>query len=1412
MALISNMKPQLLIALPLFLAFGLIPSASANPNAYPYDPLGFRVPYTDSSKITAADWVGPDGIVYPKLTSVGANVNTAGWAVINVNDGSFGNPVDGDITAELRTAIWNAGMNHNGAIVRIAPGTFKLSEPVVQRFDNVVIEGTASSGANKTTLQMILATKVSHWPKVKSGSNWNWAPNLSGGAWDVNRNPTPVGAPHIYVNYFNNKVTRWSDMIIVADPVYRWITHGGNDASKGLAYHHGAINQIKTYRLKLYNTDKSAVVHTLTHNVNRGTASGETSHGWNNDSFYSFRQHVVNFQHMQAEVEYVDGTIVSGPVQTFPAEYLMPFPAKINNRRGTGNISSWLSLMGDEWSERNTDFFLAAPAKRGDTTLQLANLGTIQAGDQIAIQSNWVSGWKNVPSNIPKPVRSQFFRVTSVNPATNTLHLDVPLRYDEAGTANSFVRRRHPLRNGGIRKLHLQQIAHPGSLRHWFSAIGTSAHVTNSFFDDLVIEGIGRNGIWIGSCKNVTISNSKLLWSYYPSTGSASGYFGFGGSYDMLIDNVAVIGHRHGPNIHGGNGVLVRNVYVDGGDTQLHMSYAQDVVWENVRARADSKGSYGSGFHPADFDSNIHGGGTGDRMVIFNSDLSSRNHGVDLAGGQEGVVIAYSRLRSESESPLKIYKGSFNHIIYGNVLIGENPFTPALQFGSVDSGGATQNPGTHFIRNTIYGTNGQISAGAPNASSFSTLERSFANVMRPLDHEAPRPVVHPGFVSGSLYLTQLANPSGMTPTGVHYHPTQDNGVANESWNPGTVVAEINFNPSNQNTAVNNLQRGWLIEDRQIFGSRGNGFSYGWDNTSGINTASDANWSWSFQNIPELNLPHTTWSDFGSGSNRKWSIELPAGTYKVYLALGRPRDPRRGDYQHQYPLANGTIAVANRALKVNNKTFIDQDWQQSSGHPAEVWLPGVTNAGDATDAAWLENVVVADSGNGKGLLTLERVTDTDPDVKIRFLGIYLGDEGGGSANFIDFENYNLGALNGQDGWTALSAWNIVANPQGSGKSLRASPNIRYHGATRFFSPSELGGTLNTSQSLVAFQFDYRADSGVCGWQVQRFAIGGLYDFAPSFQPRAGGDNHWRYFDGTTDHIAKAANGTNFSFIGKGWVTIDGVIDYATKRFTLYVDGVQQMGGTSDGWLAFKNGSDPSKLDARFYSYVDNILNPIEIDNIAMTLVEPQNSNVIDFNNYNLGQLGTQDGWTSQSAWNIVADPQGSGKSLRANANIRYHGATRFFTPTELGGTLNTSSSKLAYQFDYRADSGVCGWQVQRFAIGGLYDFAPSFQPRAGGDNHWRYFDGTTDHIAKAANGTNFSFIGKGWVTIDGVINYATKRYTLYVDGVQQMGGTSDGWLAFKNGSDPSKLDARFYSYVDNILNPIEVDNIILELVP
>jgi hypothetical protein len=1079
------MKILSLTALAALLASPFVQTAHSG--TYPYPALGFRVPYTSGASLTAADWVGPDGIVYPNVSAAGSSLNTPGWAVINVTDGSFGHPQDGDITRELRSAIWAAGMNHNGAIVRIAAGTYTLSEPIRVDFDNVVVEGNGRSGANATHIQLALPTKVSHWPKVQSGSNWTWAANLSGGAWDANLNPTTVGAPVIMPTYYDGKVTRWSEITVVVDPVYRWITSGGSN--KGMSYRHGAINQVKQVRLHLYNQSQNQIVQTVLRNVNRSEAAGEISWGWVNDVFYNNRTHIGTVQYVRAAVEYVDGTVITGAIQALPANYLMSIPAKLSQRYRNSGMNAWITFMGNEWTDRNQNLSLAAAAKRGDTTLQLTDIANITVGDSILLQAGWVSGWKNLGASVPKPTRTQMFTVTAVNAGSKVVTLDRPYRFDDAPVATTSVRRFHPIRNTGVRGIRFTQLVPTNSLPHWFSIFQISGRMRNAEFREITAERIGRSGFWIEGAHHLTLRDADFLWVEYPSTGGASGYFGFAGCDDSLVQNVAVVGHRHGPNIHGGSGNVVRNVWTDLGDTQLHAAYAVDTVWENVRTRADGKGSYGSGFHPAEYDSTVHGGGTGDRMVIFNCDLFGTDHAIDLAGRQEGVIIAYNRLRSEKQAPIALYKGTINHIIYGNTLIAEHPFLPAVQFGSSKFPGfAANNPGTHFIKNTIFGGNAAIQGPAAGESAHSVLARSFGNTVLALDVSAPRPAVHSGFTSSSLFLTQVANPGGMTPTGNDYHPTNTNGPADVAPAAPTPVAEINFNPPADNTAVSGLQRSWLIEDRQVFGNRGNGFSYGWDSTDGVTFGNDAAWAWSFPNVPDFSLPFTTWSTFGSTANRKWSISLPAGTYDVQVALGRPRDPRRDDFQHQYPLGTGTIAAINRSIRANNITVADSDWQTADTHPLTRWTNGVSNAGDATDMVWLSAVTVPNSGGGNGLLTLERVAATSSDMRIMFVRIlpHTSPSGGGSGPAVGFEapEFTTGEVVGQSSSApaanrfsgATGRFSVTTNnPQTGSRAMTATGTttgtVQWNPLSASFSPNISYGQAGADTVVFSFGFAY-----------------------------------------------------------------------------------------------------------------------------------------------------------------------------------------------------------------------------------------------------------------------------------------------------------------------------------------------------
>ena len=173
-----------------------------------YEPT-YRKHHTEPASLTAADWVGPDGIVYPRFSGVGADFDTSTWHTIDLDDGDLGQAADGDITAELRAAIAAAEEPPGGAggtVIQIAAGTFQLSEPVAIFFDNVLIQG-AGSGAGGTRIELSLPV-----PMTEAGS------------------ADPIGKPMIVPHLYRGAFSRYGSATVIVDPRFRYGSSTTRDA------------------------------------------------------------------------------------------------------------------------------------------------------------------------------------------------------------------------------------------------------------------------------------------------------------------------------------------------------------------------------------------------------------------------------------------------------------------------------------------------------------------------------------------------------------------------------------------------------------------------------------------------------------------------------------------------------------------------------------------------------------------------------------------------------------------------------------------------------------------------------------------------------------------------------------------------------------------------------------------------------------------------------------------------------------------------------------------------------------------------------------------------------------------------------------------------------------------------------
>ncbi len=126
-------------------------TASSTPpaaNAVPWERL-YKIKPSETSRMTPADVLGPDGIVYPNWTHCGVQGGIPQVEPVNrIED--FGAKADDNLddSSALAQACEAAGKKGGGAVL-LGDGTYYLDRPVTVRHDNVVIRG---NGPGKSRL------------------------------------------------------------------------------------------------------------------------------------------------------------------------------------------------------------------------------------------------------------------------------------------------------------------------------------------------------------------------------------------------------------------------------------------------------------------------------------------------------------------------------------------------------------------------------------------------------------------------------------------------------------------------------------------------------------------------------------------------------------------------------------------------------------------------------------------------------------------------------------------------------------------------------------------------------------------------------------------------------------------------------------------------------------------------------------------------------------------------------------------------------------------------------------------------------------------------------------------------------------------------------------------------------------
>jgi hypothetical protein len=890
------MRPVSLPSIRVLLLLGLLSASLLSAAQTPDYQDVSRKDFRDTDSLTAADWVGPDGVVYPRWDQAGVvgGIPSADWPVLAMVEWF---PGARDITDELQAAVDVAGRQVldeglEGGVVLIPQGTFTLSAPITIVYDGVVIRGAgkgkAGPGTGITRLMFAL-------DRPEDGSPW------------------------MEVHRFDGKFTKDSVIMVFGDARYRF--NNEDDPVQ-------PNRTIKEFGLRALNADGSLIRERT--QKRDGVTQQAFFKQWDASNFTAAFQDKER-AYFQPWVEYEDGDKVVGAIQEIddiewnrdPVEGL-----RHPNRRlgGHAHLRAAFTFLGDQWSFRNNQQFLAQTAQRGDTVLHFENdltlddNGGMAPGDSLRIQSTKTDYFKEATGG--GHPREQLVTILSIDGKDVTI--DQPLRMtfrikegDEEHV--SFSKPEFPIHSVGLEDMVIQ---FPNRF-DWFSAVST-IYAKNFWMRDVRIVDIGQYGGFMASVKNGEIRDCEFIGAHWPKSGG-NAYIGFSGSYDSLIENIVAVGQRHGPDFHGGAGNVMRNSNFSGSDLQWHNGYGVEHLVENVAVGDNaSGGSYRRALHTPDLrKGNMHSP-PGPRNVIWNSDIYGATGGMHLGGYQQGWIFAYNRIHTERSPAFSFRDRQTDHLVIGNTIIMEDLFAPVVRNGAQGRGADTpkkdradaeltiHNHGIEVIGNTIYGSNNILSdSWAESDHAEAPLKRSYGNRILPPNNGAERPAASE-LPMPSLLAAQRAHPEGMTPVEAPlYNPDSAFVGAPDQFPEASEVIQINFGSEKDS---GELPEGWLLETGEAFGERERGIHYGWNGNvtahRGHRAGSD----------PGTNLYDTS-NQFGEDPERAWSIELPAGSYGVEIAFGDSRYPNWGTYNSYQP---ETTYYAINDVLVNGELFEDRD--------------------------------------------------------------------------------------------------------------------------------------------------------------------------------------------------------------------------------------------------------------------------------------------------------------------------------------------------------------------------------------------------------------------------------------------------------------------------------------------------------
>ena len=383
---------------------------------------------------------------------------------------------------------------------------------------------------------------------------------------------------------------------------------------------------------------------------------------------------------------------------------------------------------------------LAADAKRGDTSLSLADVTGLAEGDWLMVEARGTQRWRSlIESRCRLTPRMAMVRVEGIR--GNTVAINQPLRIDFPVIDQPYAYKMAPIERCGVEDLYFTQVQRKPKICTVLFIRGV-----NCWGRRVTVEWTGRMPLYGSHVKWMEIRDCEFNNSH-DIGGGGTAYVGWQYSFDCLLENVTTRRMRHAPNLDWScSGNVFRNSTFYYSDAQTHSGWCHENLFENCvivdpKGNPTGGGSYGHGFWATPASDSSHGP-NGPRNVFYNCDIQNAGEGpvfgddmerygstgLVLGGMNENWLFFYNRLLSRGPGIL-LRRVQFDHIIKGNVFVVEGDFAAVV----VEAPGRSS--GVEMIGNTVYGGNGALAGGGGSAAAVSQANRVLARS----DAVPPRP-------------------------------------------------------------------------------------------------------------------------------------------------------------------------------------------------------------------------------------------------------------------------------------------------------------------------------------------------------------------------------------------------------------------------------------------------------------------------------------------------------------------------------------------------------------------------------------------------------------------------------------------------------------------------------------------------